>query len=224
MLALTKAWQWIKAFVFWLLEARRFCPTRFFVVVSVVFIFGYLLPGTADDRVRYCGLALQVIGISIVAWGLRSRRRLFNLPSLWHNLSCYLRRFPRWGAKPQTIDIIGTGGFSVGGGGKVSGWIVIPPEASIKDRLAALEANVKSLKTEQAETAKELQEETRKRFEAVDSERRKRESAVIDIQSKLGTLGAGGLQLEWVGVFWLVLGVILATIPSEIAGGLKWFS
>lgn len=224
MLALTKAWQWIKAFVLWLLEARRFCPTRFFVVVLVVFIFGYLLPGTADDRVRYCGLALQVIGISIVAWGLRARRRLFNLHSLLDNLRGYLRRFPRWGATPQTISVIGTGGVSVGGGGKVSFWIDVPPEASIEDRLAALEANVKSLKTEQAETAEELQEETRKRFEAVDSERRKRESAVIDIRSKLNTLGAGGLHLEWAGVFWLVLGVILATIPSEIAGWLKWLS
>lgn len=224
MLALTEAWQWIKAFVFWLLEARRFFPKWFFVVVLVVFIFGYLLPGTADDRVRYCGLSLQVVGISIVAWGLRARQRLFNLPSHFENLRAWLHRRPRWGATPQTISVIGTGGVSVSGSGKISFWIDVRPEASIEDRLAALETNVKSLKAEQVETAKELQEETRKRIEAADSERRKRESAVIDIRRQLETLGVGGLQLEWAGVFWLILGVVLATIPSEIAGWLKWFS
>jgi len=156
--------------------------------------------------------------------GLRDRRRLFNLPSLLDKFRGCLRRFPRWGAKPQTLNIIGTGGVSVGGGGKVSFWRDVPPEASIEDRLASLLANVESLKTEQAEIAKELREETRKRIEAADSERRKRESAVIDIRRQLDTLGAGGLHLEWAGVFWLVLGVILATIPSEIAGWLKWFS
>lgn len=197
---------------------------RFIVVVLVFSIIGSQLPGTAEDRVRYCGLALQLLGISIVAWGLRDRRLLFNLPSPLDNLRGYLRQFPRWGAKPQTINIIGTGGILVGGSGKVSVWIGVPPGASIEDRLAALKGNVESLKTQQAEIAKELQEETRKRFEAVDSERRKRESAVIDIRRQLNTLGAGGLHLEWAGVFWLFLGVFLATIPSEIAGWLKWFS
>lgn len=224
MLARTKAWQWIKAFVFLLLEARRFFPKRFLVVVLVVFIFGYLLPGTIDDRVRYCGLALQVIGISTVAWGLRARRRLFNLPSLWDNLRAYLGQCLRLGAKPQTNSFSGTGGYSLSGRGRVSSWQGVPPDASIEDRLAALEANVESLKTQQAETDKELQEETRKLIEAADSERRMRESAVIDIRRQLGTLGAGGLQLEWAGVFWLILGVVLATAPSEIAGWLKWFS
>jgi hypothetical protein len=224
MLALTKTWRWINALVFWLLDAWRFCPKLFLVVVLVVFIFGYLLPGTIDDRVRYCGLALQVIGISIVAWGLRDRRRLFNLPSLLDKFRGCLRRFPRWGAKPQTNSFSGTGGYSFGGGGKVSSWIDAPPEASIEVRLAALEANVKSLKTEQAEIAKELQEETRRWIEAVDSERLKRESGVMEIRNLVNTLGAGGLHLEWAGVFWLILGVVLATIPNEIAGWLKWFS
>jgi hypothetical protein len=224
MLALTKAWRWIKALVFWLRDAWRFWPTRFLVVVLVVTSIGSQLPVTADDRVRYCGLALQLLGILIVVVGLVTRRRLFNHPSLADDMRGWLARRPRLGAKPRTTHFSGTGGFSFGGGGKVSSWIDVPPEASTEDRLAALEANVKSLKTEQAETAKELQEETRKLIEAVESERRMRESAVIDIRRQLGILGVGGLQLEWAGVFWLIFGVVLATLPNEIASCLKWFS
>jgi hypothetical protein len=111
----------------------------------------------------------------------------------------------------------------VGGGGKVSVWLDAPPKSSIEDRLAALLANVESLKAEQADIAKELQEEIRKRIEGVDLERQMRELAVIDIRRQLGTLGAGGLQLEWAGVLWLILGVVFATVPSEIASVLEWF-
>ena len=223
MLAITKAWRWINALVFWLLSARRFSPTRFFVMVLLVFIIGSQLSGIADDRVRYCGLSLQLLGILTVAVGLVARRRLFNLPSLLEKLRGYLGQRPRWGVKPQTIFLRATGGISVSGSGKVSVWRGVPPEASIYDRLAALAANVESLRIEQAGTAKVLQEETRKRIEAIDSERLMRESAFIDIRTQLGTLGAGGLHLEWAGVLWLILGVVLATAPSEIAGWLKWF-
>jgi hypothetical protein len=222
-LAKTRTWRWIRALILWLLDARRFWPTWFFAGVWVVFIIGSQLPGTDGDRMRYCGLALQLAGISTVAFVLLDRRRLFNLPSSIKNLRDWLDRCPRWAAKPQTTSIKGTGGISVGGGGKVSGWIDVPPESSIEDRLIALVANVERLKPEQDGIAKELQEESRKRIEAIDSERRIRESAVIDIRRQLGTLGAGGLQLEWAGVSWLILGVVLATAPSEIAGWLKWF-
>jgi hypothetical protein len=39
---------------------------------------------------------------------------------------------------------------------------------------------------------------------------------------QLEKLGAGGLHIEMMGVFWLVLGVVLATVPGEIAAVLKW--
>lgn len=123
---------------------------------------------------------------------------------------------------PDLSPLAGLGG-AVGGGGKVSVWLDAPPKSSIEDRLAALLANVESLKAEQADIAKELQEEIRKRIEGVDLERQMRELAVIDIRRQLGTLGAGGLQLEWAGVLWLILGVVFATVPSEIASVLEWF-
>lgn len=223
MLALKKIWRWNNAFVLWLLDAWRFWPTRFLVVVLVVIIFGSQLPGTADDRVRYCGLSLQLLGILTVVVGLVTRRRLFNHPSLVNDLRNWLARRPRWGAKPQTI-YGSIGAVLAPLSASVKGSVGVPPDASIEDRLAALEANIKSLKAEQAETGKELRKETGKLIEALDLERRMRESGVMEIRNLVNTLGAGGLHLEWAGVLWLVLGVILTTIPSEIAGWLKWFS
>jgi hypothetical protein len=105
---------------------------------------------------------------------------------------------------------------------KLSVWRGTPTDASIEARLAALEANLATLRTEQAETVKEFQEATSKTNEAVDAERRAQESAVTALRVQLEGLGAGGLHVEMMGVFWLVLGVVLATVPGEIAAALKW--
>jgi chromosome segregation ATPase len=105
---------------------------------------------------------------------------------------------------------------------KASVWRGTPAEVSVEARLAALEANLATLRTEQAETAKELQEMTRKMNEAVDAERRVRDSAVTALRLQLEGLAVRGLHVEMMGVFWLVLGVVLATIPGEIAAALKW--
>ncbi len=101
-------------------------------------------------------------------------------------------------------------------------WRGRPPEASIETRLAVLEANIGTLRTEQAEIEKQLNEETRNRTEAIGSERLARESAVREIRTQLETFGAGSLHLEMAGLFWLVLGVVLTTASGEVAGALKW--
>ncbi|MGA2327639.1 MAG: hypothetical protein ABSH05_15250 [Bryobacteraceae bacterium] len=88
--------------------------------------------------------------------------------------------------------------------------------------MATLEANVATLRAEQAETAKEFQEATRKVNEAVGVERLARESAITALRLQLEGLGAGGIHVEMMGVFWLVVGVVLATVPSEIAVALRW--
>lgn len=75
---------------------------------------------------------------------------------------------------------------------KLSVWRGLPPDAPIEARLSALEANIETLKAEQAETSKKLQEEKKKRVESLDSERRSRESADVELRTRVDTLGAGG--------------------------------
>ena len=213
--------RWVRALAHWLVEAWRvWVPV---LVVMLVLIVASQLPlSLADPVLRYCGLAFQLVGILTVVSGLRDKRRLFNRPSLLENIRRWLDRRPRWGAKAQTILVAGTGSISLSGSVKLSVWRGTPAEASIEARLAALEANLATLRTEQAETVKEFQEATRKTNEAVDAERRARESAVTALRVQLEGLGAGGLHVEMMGVFWLVLGVVLATVPGEIAAALKW--
>ena len=165
----------------------------------------------------------QLIGISIVggAWGQATPIQSPQPLSIIRVISWPNALVGAQSPKPSTLA--GREG-SLAGNREGFGLADVPPEASIEDRLAALEANVKSLKTEQPKLLWNSKKKQGNGLRPSDSERRMRESAVINIRRQLDTLGVGGLHLEWAGVFWLVLGVILATIPSEIAGWLKWFS
>ena len=88
--------------------------------------------------------------------------------------------------------------------------------------VAVLEKNLEILKGNQREAVNRLKEEIKNRNEALNSERQMREQALRDIRTLLETFGAGGLNLERIGIVWLFLGVIFASIPSEVAMGLRW--
>ncbi len=213
--------RWIVAVAHWIADAWRVWGAL--AVAMFVALIGSQLPGTVDDRVRYCGLALELLGIFTVVSGLREKRLLFKRPGLLDHVCSWLARRPRWGARTQTLSASLFANAQAFGTAKLSVWQGTSPEASAEARLAALEANVETLRTEHSETSKELQEEIRKRADAVDSERLARESADRDIRTQLETFGAGSLHLETAGLFWLVLGVALATAPTEVASALAWF-
>ena len=99
-----------------------------------------------------------------------------------------------------------------------------PADASVEARLHGLEAGLATLRTEQRQTANELQEATRKTNEAVGTERQARESALTALRVQLQSPGVGGLHVEWMGIGWLVLGTVLATIPGEIAVAFQWLA
>ncbi len=180
-----------------------------------------LLPGAADDRVRYAGLVLQLLGIVTVAFGLHDRRRLFNRPSYTDELRALTAQIP-WPRKAQPIHVGVAAIVEASATVKAMGWR--GPRESVEDRLAALEENLETLKGEQAKTSKELQQERTKRSEDLNLERQWRESALGEIQTRLETLGAGGLHLERTGLVWLAFGVALGTVPSEIVKAIAYLS
>ena len=212
--------RWLRALARWLVEPWRVWAP----IVAVLFalLAASRLPlDWADAVLRYCGLAFQLLGIGMVALGLRDKGRLFDRPTLREKIRRWFARRPRWNAKTQTRIVTATGTLSISADARASMWRGTPADACVADRLAALEANLVTLKTEHAETAKQLQEATRKANEAIEAERQARESGITTLRVKLEGLGAGGLHIEWTGVFWLLVGVVLATIPGEIAFGLQ---
>ena len=217
---LKNLWRWIRDNVRWIASASPVWGTL--AVVCLVAAVTSFLPGKVDDRIRYCGMTLELLGVFTVATGLRAKRRLFKRPSFLEHFQQWLDRRPRWRATTHTVMAAGVGSLSLSGSAKISVWRGVASDATLEARVAAIEANLETLRREQAEIAKQIHVEARSRTEALDSERRARESAVSTLENQLDTLGAGGLQIEAAGLFWLVLGVVLATVSSELAWLLSW--
>lgn len=212
---LKNLWRYVFDHLRWIADASP--VWRALGVVALVAAITSFLPGKINDRIRYCGMTLELLGVLSVAAGLREKRRLFKRPSLLEYLQQWLGRRPRWKRESHTISATGIGSASAVGSARCSVWRGVAPEATLEARVTAIEANLITLRDEHADTARQVGEEARIRAEALASERRVRESAVTAIQTQLDTFGAGGLHIETAGLFWLFLGIVLATASTEVA-------
>lgn len=208
-------YRWISQLGRWLAE-----PWKVWIALAAtvgVPVVAFISPISTSDQLRYSGLAFELLGIGTVWAGLRDRRILFGKQSTFDKTTGWLKRFPRLG--PQTHTLVAAAG-SMGiasAQGRMRAWHETSPTSSIDDRVAALEANIQTLRTEQGNLEQRLQQETRERQDADKAERERRESNYKEIQTTLDSLGAGNLGLETLGLLWLSLGVILSTLSSGSA-------
>lgn len=222
---LRKALRWIRALGPWLMQAQPVWGPVGVLLLPVVAVFlvpESVPPSNVADRLRYLGLTFQLLGIATVVSGLRARRRLFGRSSLVERFWAWLKGRPRWGAGSRTYTFTGHVGVTVSASGKAFFWRGVPVEASAEQRLSVLEANLLVLRTELEDTEKELREQIGKAATAGELERRTRVTADLELRTQIERLGAEGLHIEMAGVLWLVTGIVLATIPEEIACVVSW--
>jgi hypothetical protein len=91
------------------------------------------------------------------------------------------------------------------------------PGAPLERRVAILEENLARLQHEFDRGENNITTELHNLNNAIEEERRSREKEANWIRGQLEEVAVGGLHLEYVGLAWLVLGVLGTSIPSEIA-------
>jgi hypothetical protein len=80
-----------------------------------------------------------------------------------------------------------------------------------------LESNAETLRGDLEWHAQQARSVSERLRSELDTEREARRSAVTSVEQRLERFGAGALHIEAAGLFWLVLGIVLATIPVELA-------
>jgi hypothetical protein len=83
--------------------------------------------------------------------------------------------------------------------------------------VAILEGNLTRLQDELDVQRNEIGQGLDAVRDALGREQRVRETESCRMTVRLEELAVGGLHLEWVGLSWLVLGVLGTSIPDEIA-------
>jgi hypothetical protein len=213
-----KTSSWIKAIKYWLWESRFFWLA--FVVVAAPIVASFCWPH--EYFLRYAGLFLQFLGILTVAWGIWKTRELFGHPSFLMRIREWLRRFPPYGGRTMTASAraVVTGAASA----RASVRRGIPPNATLEQRIEVLERNLQLVDDELSQTQKEVEEGLRKRSDAIEREAKIRAQSDQELRERLTATATGGLDISAMGALWLLVGVIMSTIPAELAGLLQLIS
>lgn len=213
-------WQWFRAIARWVWDGREGWGPP---VVAIGLVFAASsIANALDDGLRYAGLFLQILGVVTVAIGLRDRRQTFDKPGFARLTFQYFARFPRYTPKAHVISAVGLASGSASGSAYGFGWHGIPDNATIDDRLSVLEKNLDTARQLALDAQKQGQVLEAKLQSKLETEISQREVSDRALGAKLESVGAGNLHLEAAGVFWLIVGIILGTAPTETGAVFRW--
>ncbi len=190
---------------------------RFTLWATVAILLALAVKGPGADAVRWSGGFLQLFGLSTVAIEIGQLRGKFKLPKLsevlrrWRQM-CLAVFLPR-----RHVLAAGSGHFSVGASGFGRGRVTMAPGAPLHKRISLLEQQVSSIEDRLDTTDQELAAEAERLRSELSSRFAAQHAELEQAASQLKDVAVGGNALALTGWAWLLLGVIAATFPGEIA-------
>ena len=178
---------------------------------------------TVLAAVRYAGTVLQLLGVCVVAIGLSEMRRLFGKPTLVARVLGWLRQLRSVFIRPQPIALQASVASAAAVAGECRVVRTPRPGAPLDERVSALESDLASLRDELDAKVGGLRADIRALSDKIKHERRERERADQQTARRVEEVAVGGLHLETVGLFWLVMGTLGTSIPDEIALWISFF-
>jgi hypothetical protein len=210
-------YHWLRAILYWLFDARLFWFAIGVVIVSLLFV---VRKGVPEPEVRLTGLALQILGIATVVWGIRETRTLFGRPDIFTLARNWFHKAPVYGGRvlPVSFDVT-----LPGIKGHFSGYVssTTSLDATIEERVDILEKSIKHLNSRIDETQAEIDQNSRAQSTALEQERQERSKQDHTLSVTLEATETGGLHISAMGALWLFVGVTLSTASVEIAAWLK---
>lgn len=199
-------------------ELREAYPSLlFFAGLGVAVLVGRLAAGTTEGAFRYGGTLLEFFGIVLVAFGLDQTRAAFGKPTL-------SARALAWGTRVvasmlrRNVVLQATAGELLLSGGVVTAVVRgTLSDQSVEGRLSALEQDLRRLRDEVKTEREALRTEVAAVRSSVDAVEQKGRERVSALEQRLDEFAAGGLVLEWIGLWWLLVGTLSANLSAELA-------
>lgn len=201
----------------WLGEWRLLYLAALYVLLGFTLIW---CVDASERTIRLVGLALQIIGIGTVIWGISTTRKQFRHPPIFSLLASWLRRFPLI-RRPAYLQ---PDGISVGVslvGARLTTVFTPNPNAPLEERLKHIEQGLETLQKRIDSAESQIDNESSVAHGKVLVETRAREAADKEIMSALEASSTGGVSISAIGALWLFVGVILSTASQELA---RWLS
>jgi len=206
---------WVTRLFHWLVRARLAAFAAAVVVVAIWVSFR----AHTEPAIRLAGLCLQLLGIGAVALGIRDTRRMFGKPSFLQSLRNWAASWPRF--KPKVQHLSGSASLSIGSSASATVWHGVAPDATIDQRVNALEANLKSVESRLRSAEGTISTNERVLTSKLQQESQQRVTQITELHRKVEAASTDGLRLAAAGAFWLTIGVVLSTASPELLA-LSW--
>jgi hypothetical protein len=211
----------------WSLRLRTIGPwvwaARHFLIAVSVIALGLLLcwrPHSPEARIRLTGMALQLLGICAVVWGISETRRFFGRPPLRHQVVGWLRRFPLL-RQDVVVGVVGATLEAAGLNAHAHVTYGAGPGAAVDARLEALERNVVAIYQRISQTQSAVETGLRNITDGLRAEDHQRQADAQAILERLDATGTGGLPVAAIGATWVFVGTVLGTASAEPASFLR---
>jgi hypothetical protein len=207
---------WLKRLWFW---AWKPYPVYLTVLaVALPFVASFYWPD--EDTIRRSGLWLELLGIYTVWLGIEETRKLFGHPPFLKQARQRVRQW--WQARPpfRRGVTVGIGAASIGVSGaraRGSVWNNAPPDATVEQRLDAMEKNLTRVRDDLARFEGKTDDEFAKQTETLKQEQQSRATADQELRDLLTATETGGLHITMAGAIFLFAGVVMSTVPVELA-------
>lgn len=199
-----------------IIEGRLLWLTLGSIVVLVV------APGlwtcSGETRLRFAAMFLQLLGIVLVAIGIRDSRSLFARPSLWqHTLTWMCSLGAALRPRLKHVSASATINFEADGTGRTtSSAIVSSAPRTVEERIAALAEELNQLRQQSFARHEALDSQVKTMAKRIEVEAKERRDSDGHIRALLEAEAAGGLHLEVIGLCWLIVGTIVGSLNGEL--------
>lgn len=184
-----------------------------FVMNITALVYAYCLSGSDhEDWVRGIGAALQCVGVISVVVGILMTRSQFGLPSLQGAVLNWFRGFPAVFPKTQYVSMDAVlGSATAHGMGTVRQGL--KPGATTDEKIAYLLSEVERQHADISSFKKDTWRQHESLRGLIEAEEAKRTSEIRDVRKLLTAHATGGLDLSFCGAIFLLVGVMLGTLP-----------
>lgn len=193
-------------------------------IVGLTLWFGIgLLPfPNVEVQFRVAGLIFQLLGLSVVVWGLSDARKLFRRSGIGRGFLEWCRTlghvfFP---PKPKRayVDVGGTSHVSLSAASTKQEHGV---DDSIEGRMKRLEQRIDSVDADIRRLHAEGQKDREVVRKRIDAETAARADGDQQLKRHLEEAVIGGIHIEILGLVYLFVGIVLATVPGELLAALN---
>jgi hypothetical protein len=185
--------------------------------IGLLLLVGFhSLPLGIERRLALEGMVFQLIGVGVSAFVISRLRRYFKLDPVLKSLFKYLADV-RYVFISRPPHIISAKPFEGSGALFAQATLIETSTGTPEERLARVERQVGDLRFS-VDAVRDLTAKIERKLEAdIKQETSARDAGFARIDDKLKEMLVGDWQFAFVGLVYLFVGIILGTVPAEIA-------